>query len=88
MRKLLKLASDFPTVSESAAWTAAEEESYQDEVGLISGEHEDGDVLLCQRRDDGLGDFCHPHGLRATGSVAVGDHVEWQPDGALHLEMF
>lgn len=76
------------TVSESAAWTAAEEEPYQDEVGLVSGEHEDGDVLLCQRSDDGLGDFRHPHGLRAAGSIAVGDHVERQPHGALHLEMF
>lgn len=45
-------------------------------------------MLLCQRSDDGLGDFRHPHGLRAAGSVAVGDHVERQPDGALHLEMF
>lgn len=60
---------------------------YQDEVSLISGEHEDGDVLLRQRSDDRFGDLCHPHGLRAAGSVAVGNHIERQPDGALHLEM-
>lgn len=65
----------------------AEEEPYQDEVGLIGGEHEDGDVLLRQRSDDRLGDLCHPHGLRAAGRVAVGDHIQRQPDGSFHLEM-
>lgn len=63
------------------------EETYQDEVGLISGEHEDGDVLLGQRGDDRLGDLRHTNSLWAAGGVAIGDHVEWQPDGALHLEM-
>lgn len=66
---------------------SAAEETCQDEVGLICGEHEDGDVLLGQRGDDGLGDLRHADSLRAAGGVAVGDHVERQPDGALHLEM-
>lgn len=39
---------------------------YQDEVGLIGGEHEDGDVLLGQRGDDGLGDLGDADGLRAA----------------------
>lgn len=61
--------------------------TYQDEVSLISGQHEDGDMLLGQGSDDRLGDLCHTDGLRAAGGVAVRDHVEWQPDGALYLEM-
>lgn len=61
--------------------------TYQDEVSLISGEHEDGDVLLGQWSDDRLGDLGHTDSLRAAGGVAIGDNVEWQPEGALHLEM-
>lgn len=37
--------------------------SHQNEVCLIGGEHEDGHVLLCQRGDDGLGDFSDAHCL-------------------------
>ena len=61
--------------------------AHQDEVGLIGGEHEDRDVLLGQRGDDRLGDLGHADSLRAAGGVAVGGHVERQPDGALHLQM-
>lgn len=39
------------------------EGTYQDEVGLVSGEHEDGDVLLGQRGDDRLGDLRHTNSL-------------------------
>lgn len=45
-------------------------------------------MLLGEGGDDGLGDLGHTDSLRAAGGVAVGDHVEWQPDGALYLEMF
>lgn len=44
-------------------------------------------MLLGQRGDDRLGDLGHADRLRAAGGVAVGDHVERQPDGALDVEM-
>lgn len=61
--------------------------THQDEVGLISGEHKNRDVLLGQRGDDRLCNLGHAHGLGAAGGVAIGDHVERQPDGALDLEV-
>lgn len=62
-------------------------ESHQDEVGLICGQHEHRDVLLGQRSDDRLGDLGHTDRLGAAGDVAVGDDIERQPGGALHLEV-
>lgn len=44
-------------------------------------------MLLGQRGDDRLGDLGHSDCLRAAGGVAIGDHIERQPDGALYLEM-
>lgn len=38
---------------------------YQDEVRLVGGQHEHGDVLVGQRGDDRLGDLGHPDGLGA-----------------------
>lgn len=55
--------------------------THQDEVRLVRGQHEDGDVVVGQRGDDGLGDFGDSDGLR-TGSVAAArHHVEGQPRG-------
>lgn len=45
-------------------------------------------MLLSQWSDDRLCDFGHAHSLRAAGGVAIGDHVEGQPDGAFYLEVF
>lgn len=61
--------------------------THQNKVGLISGEHENRDVLLGQRCDDRLGNLGHANSLRAAGGVAIGDHVERKPDGTLYLEM-
>lgn len=60
---------------------------HQDEVGLVGGQHEDGDDLLSQWGDDRLGNLCDAHRLRAAGSVAIGDHVEWQPGGTFYLQV-
>lgn len=64
-----------------------DKQTHQDEVRLVGGEHEDGHMLLGQRGDDRLGDLGDAHGLGAAGGVAVGDDVEGEPDGALHLEV-
>lgn len=45
--------------------------SYQDEVRLVGGQHEHGDVLVGQRGDDGLGDFGHTNGLGAGKAAAA-----------------
>lgn len=64
-----------------------EKGTHQDEVSLICGEHEDGDVLLGKRSDDRLGNLGHTDSLRAAGGVAIGGNIEGQPDGALDLEV-
>lgn len=61
--------------------------THQDEVSLVSGQHENRDVLLGKGGDDRLGDLGHADSLGAAGGVAVGHHVERQPGGALYLEM-
>lgn len=63
------------------------EDTHQDEVSLICGEHEDGNVLLGKWSDDRLGNLCHTDSLRAARGVAVGGNIEGQPDGALDLEV-
>lgn len=44
-------------------------QTHQNEVRLISGQHEHRDVVVGQWRDDRLGDFGDSDGLR-VGSVA------------------
>jgi len=53
--------------------------AHQDEVGLVGGEHQHGDVVLGQRRDDRPGDLGDAGGLAAGGSPPVGDDAEHQP---------
>lgn len=55
--------------------------SHQDEVRLIGGQHEDGDVVVGQRRDDRLGDLGDSDGLRAGGAAAARHHIQGQPGG-------
>lgn len=66
---------------------AAEGETCQDEVGLVSGEHEDRDVLLGQWGDDRLGNLGHAHRLRAARNVSAGGNIERQPDRSFHLQV-
>jgi len=58
---------------------------YQNKVGLIGGKHEDGHMLLGQWSNNGYGNLGDAHGLWAAGGVAIGDDIEREPSGALHL---
>lgn len=55
--------------------------THQNEVGLIRGQHENGDVVVGQRRDDRLGDFGDADGLRGGSVASARHHVERQPGG-------
>lgn len=44
--------------------------AHQNEVGLVGGQHEDGDVVVGEGGDDGLGDFGDADRLRAGGAAA------------------
>lgn len=65
----------------------AQVQADQDEIGLIGGQHEDGDVLAGQRRDDRLCDLGDAHRLRAERGGGVREHVERQPHRALRLQL-
>lgn len=50
--------------------------THQNEIRLVGGQHEDGDVVVGQGGDDGLGDFGDADWLRAGGAAAPRHHVE------------
>lgn len=62
--------------------------SHQDEVRLIGGQHEDGDVVVGQRRDDRLCDLGDSDGLRVGGAAAARHHVQGQPGGIGDADVF
>lgn len=62
--------------------------TYQDEVRLIGGQHEDGDVVVGQGCNDGLGDLGDPNGLRAGGAAATRHHIQGQPGGVRDADVF
>lgn len=63
-------------------------DTHQNEVCLIRGQHEDRDVVVGQRRDDRLGDFGDSDGLRAGGAASARHHVQGQPGGVGHADVF
>lgn len=62
--------------------------AHQDEVRLVGGQHEHRDVLIGQWGDDRLGDLGHTDGLGAGEAATTRHHVEGQPGGVGHTQVF
>lgn len=73
------------TVSEVLSGTKCS--AYQDEVRLVGGQHEHGNVLVGQRGNDRLGDLGHTNGLGAGEAAATRHHIQGQPGGICHTQM-
>lgn len=61
--------------------------THQDEVSLIGGQHEHGDVLVSQWGNDRLGDLGHSNRLRAGEAATTGHHIQGQPGGICHTQV-
>lgn len=55
--------------------------THQDVVRLIRGQHEHGDVVVGQRRNDRFSDFGDADGLRVGSVASARHHVQRQPRG-------